>query len=137
MYNPAMRAAAKLILNSIYGRTLMRERETETKLMTAAQRVEFAKTADFEERLRAKVIVEGARRTALFAPPTFDAVGFDALAPQALILPIANISDVWFLPGGGPADLVTFGVTLSVTQAVVWPPPAMPSIHNFVGLTLP
>ena len=40
-YNPAMRAAAKLILNSIYGRTLMRERDTASQLMTDAQRRQY------------------------------------------------------------------------------------------------
>ena len=36
-----VRAAAKLILNSIYGRTLMRERDTQSTLMTSEQRLAF------------------------------------------------------------------------------------------------
>ena len=49
-YNPAMRAAAKLILNSIYGRTLMRERDSETLLMTTAQRNEWWKNEENKAR---------------------------------------------------------------------------------------
>ena len=53
-YNLAMRAAAKLILNSIYGRTLMRERETIAELLTAAQRIEKLK----DDAARARVLTE-------------------------------------------------------------------------------
>ena len=42
--NPAMRAAAKLILNSLFGRTLMRERDTETLIVDAAERLEKRET---------------------------------------------------------------------------------------------
>ena len=83
--------------------------------------------------LRTKVIVEGPMPTVLVAPPDFGTVGVDALVPGTVLLPIAKISEVWFMEVDKKEK---FGVTLNLTQAVVWPPKA-PSLHNFVGLTLP
>ena len=67
--------------------------------------------------------------TPLHAMPQFEPVDDSALAPNARVLPIVKVSDVWFAND-------KFGVSLHVLQAAVWPPAAS-TLLPYVGLTMP
>ena len=107
-----------------FGRKL-KETEVETMYMPLVH--ESAEHAPF---IRTKLSAARPTPTVLYAGTDFASVSAeDVLVPNARILPIAKLSEVWFMPD-------KFGVTFTITQAVVWPPP-LPALGNFVGLTLP